>query len=120
MIRGIGIDVVEVDRIERLYRKYGDKFLKKVYTEEEISYCMNKANRFECLAGRFSAKEAVVKATGGRVGIYKEIEIINGEYGPIVKIRGEFFCNMLVSITHIKGLAMAMAIWEDCDETRNT
>ncbi len=112
MIRGIGIDIVEVKRIRKLCERYGDRFLKRVYTSQELSYCLGKASRYECLSGRFAAKEAVVKATGGRINSYRDISILHGDLGPFVKIREKNF-RILISITHIKDFAIAMAIWEE-------
>ncbi len=112
MILGIGIDIVEVDRIKKLCLRYKERFLTRIYTEKELDYCMNKANRYECLSGRFAAKEAVVKATGGRIRVYKEIEILNSSRGPLVNIIEDDAYKIHVSISHIEKLAISLAIWE--------
>jgi holo-[acyl-carrier protein] synthase len=83
MIIGIGIDIVQNDRIEELINKYGDRFLKKIYTKDEIDYCQSKNNFAASFAARFAAKEAVLKAlgTGMRNNSWHEIEILNDELG---------------------------------------
>ena len=112
MIQGIGIDVIEVGRIKKIIEKYEKRFINRVFTEEEILYCMEKAVKYQCFAGRFAAKEAVIKALGGRIKFYQEISILHTENGPKVFIKSHPGWNIFVSITHIKELAMAMAIWE--------
>ncbi len=80
----IGIDIVNIDRIKKLYEKYGEKFLKKVFTDEEIKYSFERKNFINHLAGRFAAKEAFLKAIGKRYskGIsLKDIEV-KREKGP--------------------------------------
>ena len=74
MIVGIGIDVVEVERIEKAVRRFGDRFLKRVFTEQEIAYSMNKVHPYQKLATRFAAKEAAFKALGTGVTRWKEAE----------------------------------------------
>lgn len=62
MVLGIGIDIIEIDRIKETIEKYGERFLNKVYTKDELDYCLKKNNKFQHLAARFAAKEAVFKA----------------------------------------------------------
>ena len=64
MIVGTGIDIAEVPRIAESIQRFGDRFLKRIYTEGEIRYCDSKANRVERYAARFAAKEAAMKALG--------------------------------------------------------
>ena len=64
MIVGIGIDLVEIDHIQRLLDRYGDVFVQKVFTPEEIAFCSTKARPAENYAARFAAKEAALKAIG--------------------------------------------------------
>ncbi|MGZ9252734.1 MAG: holo-ACP synthase [Candidatus Deferrimicrobiaceae bacterium] len=64
MIAGIGVDIVDVARIQALLGRYGERFLHRVYTEAETAYAMSGANKAERLAGRFAVKEAVMKALG--------------------------------------------------------
>jgi holo-[acyl-carrier protein] synthase len=120
MVIGIGTDIIEIDRIKNSIEKYGDKFLSKIYTEAEINYCQNKANKFQHFAARFAAKEAVYKAlvTGWQeVLSWQDIEIFNEATGmPRVTIFGklkEFLSedkNLKVSISHSKNYVTAVAI----------
>jgi holo-[acyl-carrier protein] synthase len=74
MIVGIGVDMVEVERIERAVHRFGDRFLKRVFTDQEIAYSMNKVHPYQKLASRFAAKEAAFKALGTGVTRWKEAE----------------------------------------------
>lgn len=65
MIIGIGTDIVEISRIKEAVKKWGSRFLNRIYTEKEISYCYLRKNPFDHLAGRFAAKEAAIKAFSG-------------------------------------------------------
>lgn len=65
MIIGIGTDIVEINRIKEAVQKWGSRFINKIYTEKEISYCYLRKNPFAHLAGRFAAKEAAIKAFSG-------------------------------------------------------
>jgi holo-[acyl-carrier protein] synthase len=64
MILGTGIDIVNVERIERLLSRWGDRFLTRVFTESEIAWCRRRIRFSDCLALRFAAKEAFLKAIG--------------------------------------------------------
>jgi holo-[acyl-carrier protein] synthase len=78
MVVGLGTDLMEIARIERSYQRYGDAFLKRVYTPGEIAYCMAKKNYAESLAARFAAKEAGAKALGTGIsrGVsWRELEV---------------------------------------------
>jgi holo-[acyl-carrier protein] synthase len=91
MIIGIGTDIVQINRIEELYKKFGERFLHKNYHELEIEifHQLNSRKKISFLAKRFAGKEAVAKALGSGIGNlrFKEIAIINDELGaPIVKI----------------------------------
>lgn len=84
MIIGTGIDIVNIERIERLMGRWGDHFLSRVYTEGEISRCKRMARPSECFAIRFAAKEAFLKALGSglRNGIqWTDIEVKNDPMG---------------------------------------
>ena len=81
MIFGIGVDIVNNERIYKLYEKYGDKFLDKIYIEQEKIYCQKRHSLYECLSARFSLKEAFIKALSIKpednfFPIYKDIGII--------------------------------------------
>ena len=64
MIRGIGCDIVKISRVEKNIKNYSDKFLQKIFTENEIEYSSNSYNAANYFAKRFAAKEAYAKATG--------------------------------------------------------
>src|SRR5581483_12435640 len=79
MIVGTGIDIAEVPRIAESIKRFGDRFIHRVFTEGEIRYCDAKANRFERYAARFAAKEAAMKAlgTGWNDGVrWRDIEVV--------------------------------------------
>jgi phosphopantetheine--protein transferase-like protein len=62
MVIGIGIDIIEIERIKKSIDTYGDSFLNKIYTKNELDYCLAKHNKYQHLAARFAAKEAIYKA----------------------------------------------------------
>jgi holo-[acyl-carrier protein] synthase len=62
MIVGVGTDIIEIERIKKSYEQFGDRFLNRIFTAEEIAYCFSKKNPFPSLAIRFASKEALVKA----------------------------------------------------------
>jgi len=123
MIIGTGVDIVKNKRIERLINKYGEHFLKKVYTEIEIEYCQAKKNSISSFAARFAAKEAVLKAlgTGMRNNNWQEIEIANNELGkPEVLLFNKTakkaeelkVTSIFISISHEKEYSIAQIIME--------
>ncbi len=124
MIVGLGIDIAEVDRIESAIRRYGQRFLRRVYTAAEIDYCQSKANAFERFAGRFAAKEAAMKAigTGWKRGVtWRDFEVVRESSGrPVLRFSGVAagfaerlgVTRALVSITHTATEAIAQVILE--------
>ncbi|MEZ5406278.1 MAG: holo-ACP synthase [Verrucomicrobiia bacterium] len=68
-VLGIGFDMVEVARIQRIWEKFGDAFLQRVFGEEELGYCLKMRQPELHLAARFAAKEAIVKALGSGIGV---------------------------------------------------
>lgn len=125
MIVGMGTDLAEVDRIEQSVKRFGNRFLERVYTDFERSYSMRKKNYAERLAGRFAAKEAGMKAigTGWRRGVtWKDFEVVNEPSGkPTLKLSGMAariaeemgMKRVTLSITHTAAIAMAVVILED-------
>lgn len=125
MIVGTGIDLAEVDRIRQSIERYGERFLKRVYTPGEIAYVERKANKFERYAARFAAKEAGMKAigTGWRRGVtWQDFEVANLPSGrPTLRLTGvaaEVAERMGVkrislSLTHTTQNGMAFVILED-------
>ncbi|MDH5202989.1 MAG: holo-ACP synthase [Nitrospirota bacterium] len=106
MIYGIGIDLVKIARMKEVVQKWGRKFLERVFTKEEISYCYEKKNPYLSLAVRFAAKEALIKAIGSAIPVsYTDIEVINVEAGrPILKVNGkleDFFKENSIKRTHL-------------------
>lgn len=124
MIVGMGIDIAEVPRIAESIERFGERFLNRVFTAEEIRYCDSKANRAERYAARFAAKEAAMKAlgTGWNHGVrWRDIEV-HREPGrrPTIKFHGraaEFATklgakNISLSISHTPEHAIANVILE--------
>ena len=122
MIGGIGVDIVDISRIQALLDRYGVRFLERVYTEAEVEYAMSGPNKAERLAGRFAVKEAVLKAigTGKSQGIlWRDVETLRGRLGkPMVHLHGQAvkwvklrgYGAVHVSITHDGGKAVAFVI----------
>jgi holo-[acyl-carrier protein] synthase len=125
MIVGTGVDLAEVPRIRASIERYGEKFIRRIYTPAEIAYVERKANKYERYAARFAAKEAGMKAigTGWRRGVtWQDFEVANLRSGkPTLLLHGVAagFAERLgvkhisLSITHTAGLGMAHVILED-------
>lgn len=125
MIVGIGIDTVEVTRINASIQRFGQRFLARVFTPGEIRYCDSKMNRLERYAARFAAKEAAFKAigTGWRGGVtWLDVEVQREPSGrPTLAMTGkaaEYAARLgarrfWVSLTHTGEHAMAQVILED-------
>jgi holo-[acyl-carrier protein] synthase len=124
MIVGTGVDIAEVDRIEAAVKRFGDRFLKRVFTPAEVRYCLGKPNTAERLAARFAAKEAGMKAigTGLRHGItWHDVEVVRypGQR-PVLKFSGKAaeFASRLgckrthLSLSHTTDQAIAHVILE--------
>ncbi|MBN1327160.1 MAG: holo-ACP synthase [Candidatus Cloacimonetes bacterium] len=123
MISGIGVDIIEVARVEKLIDR-DDKFLQKIFTQTEINYCRQFTNKAQHFAGRFSVKEAFLKAmgTGWSNGLkFNEIETVNDDLGkPEIILYGttkEIFMRQNfdiahVSIAHLKEYATAVVVIE--------
>ncbi len=108
MIKGVGIDIIKVDRIKKMKEKYGKKFLKRIYSKKELDYSMKLLRPYETLAGKFAAKEAIIKATGRKIP-FNKIEILNNrDRAPFTNIR-----NVKISVSHEKEYAIAIAIFEE-------
>jgi holo-[acyl-carrier protein] synthase len=124
MIVGTGVDISEVDRIEAAVKRFGDRFLKRVFTPAEVRYCTGKPNAAERLAARFAAKEAGMKAigTGLRHGVtWHDVEVVRlpGQR-PVLQFHGkaaEFAVRLgckrtHLSLSHTKEQAIAHVILE--------
>jgi holo-[acyl-carrier protein] synthase len=124
MIVGIGIDIVDIERVHGLLERYRDRFVRRVFTDAEHRYARRGAKTAERLAGRFAVKEAVLKAfgTGKSQGIlWRDVETVPGSMGrPKVNLYGKAdkYLKMLkadhihVSITHDGGKAVALVVIE--------
>ncbi len=118
---GIGTDIIECDRIERMLEKHGQTFLQRVYTAGEVEYCAGRKAANQHYAGRWAAKEAVLKAlgTGWAHGIqWTDVEVVNQQGGkPLINLHGraleisqeQGISDMMISISHCKGYATAYA-----------
>ena len=118
---GIGTDIVECSRIESMIEKHDDLFLRRVYTQWEIEYCGKRKSSVQHYAGRWAAKEAILKAigTGWAKGIHwTDLEIRNELGGqPFVQLAGEAqkiceqkgISQILISLSHCRRFATAFA-----------
>src|SRR5450432_3345007 len=125
MIVGSGIEIAEVPRIAESIARFGDRFLRRIYTEGEIRYCESKANRVERYAARFAAKEAAMKAlgTGWNHGVrWRDIEVTRQPGGrPTMTFHGkaaEFAAQLgavhvALSLSHTAEQAIAQVILEN-------
>ncbi len=125
MIVGMGIDIAEVERIASVIESQKERFLRRVYTIDEVAYCEQFKNRFERYAGRFAVKEAAMKAlgTGWSRGVrWVDLEVVRQRGGrPTLTLKGEArkiadalgVKNIAVSITHTAEQAIAQVIFEN-------
>jgi len=92
MILGVGLDVVETERVARAVAAHGRRFEERVYTAAELAKCSQRADRVQALAARFAAKEAFLKAlgTGSARGLtFRQVEVVRGEGGhPALRLAG--------------------------------
>jgi holo-[acyl-carrier protein] synthase len=121
-IVGVGTDIVECVRIARMIEQHGELFLQRVYTDREIRYCQARKHATEHFAGRWAAKEAILKClgTGWRRGLcWTDIEVRNDPNGqPQVHVGGAAkeraeamrICNIHLTISHCRSYATAYAL----------
>jgi len=111
MIIGIGIDIIEVDRLQRSVQKFGESFLNRIFTERELKYCNKKSNKYQFFAVGFAAKEALLKAigTGLRDGIsWQEMEIIDDKFGkPAIYSRGK--CGLVIRKLNVSRILVSLS-----------
>jgi holo-[acyl-carrier protein] synthase len=124
MITGIGIDVVQNDRIRDSIERFGERFLKRIYTEGEMEYCKNCVHPEIHYAARFAAKEAAFKAigTGWAAGVkWKDVEVVRLKSGqPELHLHGEALAHatsagakrFFVSLTHDQLVSCAVVVFE--------
>lgn len=122
MIRGIGVDIIEIDRIRRSIEHLGDHFIRKIYTDGEAAYCRAKPEMVQHFAARFAAKEALSKAVAsGWSGEFrwKDVEVINEPSGkPQLVLHGSLketlaSCTVFVSLSHADNHVVAMVVIEE-------
>ena len=124
MIVGSGVDILEVERMRKSMGRWGDRLLKRVFTDREIAYSKKKRDSAQHFAARFCAKEALVKAAGGgweKEMRWTDVEILNDRngspqvraYGParrlLLKVKVD---KVMVSMSHTRDYAVASAILE--------
>ena len=124
MIVGLGIDLIEIERVRRSYERFGDRFLRRLFTEGEVAYCLRKRDPVPSLAARFAAKEAAMKAlgTGASRGVFfRQLEVVRrrGE-APLVLFHGGArrraellgVTASALTLTHDAGVSAAVVILE--------
>lgn len=114
-MNAIGIDIVEISRLSKMGKKWGAAFLKKIYTNRELTYAKSKRFPYQHLAARFAAKEAIFKALGevekDFVG-WKNIEILNDPQGkPVVVWHGK--AKEVLKKRHLKGVVVSLSHTEN-------
>src|SRR4029079_12364711 len=120
-IIGLGFDATDIPRIHDTYTRYGDRFLQRVYTAEEIAYCMRHRDPAPSLAARFDAKDAALKALRTRHSrgvLWKDIEVFRRHGPPQLRLTGgalRRFTDLqatrtLLTLTHAQTLAMAQVL----------
>ena len=118
-----GVDIIEIPRVERVYKRYGDRFLRRIYTDREAAYCRGRAPQ---LASRFAAKEATMKALGTGVrGIrWRDIEIVRGRgQAPSIELHGTAraradllgLTDIALSLSHSRDFAVASVVGDSTE-----
>ena len=124
MIAGLGIDLVDIARVQRLIDAKGEHALRRLFTADEVDYALSRALPAQHLAARLAAKEAAFKALAGNslarsIG-WREIEVVRGEHGPTLSLHGRAadraaelrVTSIWVSLTHSATTAGAMVVLE--------
>jgi holo-[acyl-carrier protein] synthase len=124
MILGIGVDIVEVDRIQRAVERHGGSFVDRVFTPDEAGYCRRSPHPEQRFSTRFAAKEAALKAlgTGWAQGLgFRDVEVLNNHLGaPSIRLHGKAaeradamgVERILVSLSHHHDFAVAQVLLE--------
>jgi len=111
MILGIGVDIIEIDRIQKAVERWGDDFLNHILTPEEITASRKYQLPFPHYAGRFAAKEAVFKALGDERITWQDLAILNDSEGkPFCRCKRKVRGSIHLTISHSKNYAVANAI----------
>ena len=120
-IIGLGFDATDIPRVREVFARHGERFLRRVFTAEEIAYCTRHRDPVPSLAGRFAAKEAAMKALGtghARGVLWKDIEVYRRSGPPQLRLSGGALrrfeamrgVRSLLAITHAETLAMAQVL----------
>lgn len=123
-IIGLGIDATDLPRVRDVFERYGERFLRRVFTDVEIAYCTRQRDPVPSLAGRFAAKEAAMKALGtghSRGVLWKDIEVFRQHGPPQLRLSGGAARRFdaigarrsLLTITHAESLALAQVMLFD-------
>lgn len=114
-IKGIGIDVEDISRFEKIDYNKKKNFYEKIFTDEEIKYCLKKTNPYPHFAVRFCAKEAFIKASSATMKDLKKIEVVleNNKPKIVTSVVNDKKNQIHVSMSHSEKTATAMVIIED-------
>ncbi|HYT65073.1 MAG TPA: holo-ACP synthase [Vicinamibacterales bacterium] len=123
-IIGLGFDATDIPRVRDVFARYGDRFLRRIFTDAEIAYCMRQRDPVPSLAGRFASKEAAMKALGtghSRGVLWKDIEVRRHGGPPQLRLTGGALRRFdamkarrsLLTITHSDALALAQVLLLD-------
>jgi holo-[acyl-carrier protein] synthase len=124
MILGVGIDIIEVARVQASHERFGERFLNRLLLADEIAYCLSHKNSAPFIAARFAVKEAISKAFGTGIGAqlgWRDMEIGRKKSGePFVILHGNgkklfksrHAKNLLISLSHTANYAAATAVLE--------
>ncbi len=123
MIVGVGVDVMEIDRFAASLARQ-PRLAERCFTPDEIAYCAGKPFPPQHFAARFAAKEAVGKALGRGMTRWREVEVVRGRGAPTVALHDHYaewaarrgITHIHLSLTHSRGVAVAVAIAERLDE----
>lgn len=119
-MKAIGVDIIETERVAQSIARFGERFLKRVYTEQELAYCKGQVHS---LAARWAAKEAVSKVLGTGIGDvqWREIEVISeANCRPLLRLHGaaaelaarQGIAEFAISLSHSRDYAVAFVIGE--------
>ena len=106
-VKGIGVDIEDISRFKRKPYTQNKTFYEKIFTSNEIKYCLSKSESYQHFTARFCAKEAFIKAINKDIKDYYEIEIIMKNNKPRIKFNEKEF---LLSMSHDKNKAVAFVV----------
>ncbi|MGH2355800.1 MAG: holo-ACP synthase [Chloroflexota bacterium] len=124
MATSVGVDIIEIERVSAVIARWGERFLRRVFTEAELAYCRGRSPE---LAVRFAGKEAITKAlgTGIRGLAWRELEILSDPLGkPLVRLHGRArqraeaigLAHFAISLSHSRDYAVAMVVATDVND----